>query len=212
MKKLLTVALALAALSILAPQAGFAQAWNNQLGIYTDPAGDPVTSNYDATPFTQFYAYLVLTDPVNHSFAGGVDTARPITQVSGFECKVTMPASELFSVTNEFFPADAIDVGAKPSYAVGFASPVPVVGGTVVLNTWRFMVDDDAQYDIFMDITRFPSLPGVMAILDAEDTDDPLSPVYVSTGDFAVPVFSINGTAAVAIESDTWGGVKSLFR
>jgi hypothetical protein len=210
MKKLLTVALALAALTILAPQASFA--WNNQLGIYTDPAGAPLTANFAATPFVPFDAYLVLTNPVNHTFNGAVGTAEPITSIGGFECKVIMPESSDFVTLSRTFPVNAIDVGAPPSYVVGFATNVPVVNQAIVLCTWSFMASTNAQFDIFLDITRFPGLAGEMAVNDVNDPDEPLSAVYVSTGDVGVPVFSVNGTAAVAIENDTWGGVKSLYR
>jgi len=57
MKKLLFAVSALAALSLLAPSTGFAQA-TNTLGIYLDEAG--TLNSGPVTPFTATDIYLVL--------------------------------------------------------------------------------------------------------------------------------------------------------
>lgn len=212
MRRLLTLAATFAALTLLTPQLGQAQSFESQLGIYSDQVGTPTAANYVATPNMAFYAYLVLTDPVNDNFNGATGTARPITQIDGYECKVVMPEGHGFFNLGITYPGDALNLATPPDYVVGFASSVPVVGGAVVLCSWNLMVTDSEQYDITMNLTRFPSLAGAMSVLDAEDTDDPLVPVYVSTNDFAVPVFSINGDAAIAVDNASWGDVKALFR
>ena len=212
MRRLLTLAATFAALTLLMPQIGQTQTFESQLGIYSDQVGTPSAANYVATPNMAFYAYLVLTDPVNDSFDGATGTARPITMVDGYECRVNMPEGDGFFNLGITYPAQALNLALPPDYVVGFATSVPVVGNAVVLCSWNLMVSDNEQQDITMNLTRFPSLAGTMSIVDGEDPQDPLVPVYVSTNNFAVPVFSINGDAAIAVDDASWGDVKALFR
>ncbi len=212
MKRLLYVTATLAAFSLLMPQVGLAQTFYSQLGIYSDQVGTPEAANFVATPNTPFNAYLVLTNPINEAYDGGTGTTRPITLVDAFECKIIMPETAGFVKLSETYPEQAINLATPPDYVVGYAASVPVVGNAVVLCTWQFMVTSGDQADIFLGLVRFPSIPGEMAIVDAEDPQDNLCKVYVSTNNFAVPVFSINGTAAVATVDASWGDVKALFR
>jgi len=211
MKKLTISVWALAALSLMMVSSGYAVN-PNQLGIYTDASGDPATANFTATPNVPFMAYLVLTNPVNHSYDGGADTNEPITMVNGFECRVTMPSTNTFFVLDTTYPVQSLDLGAGPSHVVGFNANVMVTGNSLVLCTWEIMVTNTDTFNIFMGPSQFPSIAGKMAILDAGDAQDPLSAVYVSTGDTSIPVFSVNGTDAVAVDNESWGGVKALFR
>jgi hypothetical protein len=65
MKKLLFAVSALAALSLLAPSTGLAQA-QNVLGLYADEAA--TTNNIEgATPFSQHNIYMVIENPYNTS-------------------------------------------------------------------------------------------------------------------------------------------------
>ena len=218
MKKLLFAAMTLAAFSMLMPQVGQAQHMN-QVGIYTDMVGTPSAANYAATPSVPFDVYLVLTNPMNDTYNGGTGTNRPVTIVSGFEAKVIWPASATFFKLSESFPANAIDAASdSDEYAVGYATPVAVVDNAIAVCHWQLMVTTTDPYHIFLDTIRFDSIDGFMAFIDAEDPNDTdwqdgnLAPMHVSTGDKALPVFSINDTATVAVEAETWGGVKSLFR
>lgn len=211
MKKLLFVASALAALALLAPSAGFAQTAWNQLGIYTTQTGVPGSENTNVAVFTQVNAYLVLTKPVNETFDGGTNTNAPVTSLSAFECRVVFPDELNFAVTSQILPPQALNVGTPPDFVVGLAVPIPVTNQAVVLITWRFRPFDDQPQSIFLAPTLAPSIPGKMAIVDANDPKIPLVAVYPASGSFAAPVFSVNG-GAVAIENETWGGVKSLFR
>jgi len=211
MKRLLILAATFAAVTLLMPQIGQAQAFTNQLGIYSDPLGTPASANFNATPNVAFNAYLVLTNPMNDTFDGGVETKRSITMVNAFECRVTMPTSSHFLNLGVTYPVDAINFGEGSYYIVGFAPGVPVTNNAVVLCTWELMVTDAAEYNIMIGLARFPSIAGHLAIADAEDPQDPLSPVYVSSGDFDSPVFSVNGSA-VPVDTESWGDVKALFR
>jgi len=181
MKKLFFAVFALAALSLLAPSTGFAQSAWNQLGIYTDSTGDPATANFTASLGVPFTAYLVLTNPVNEAL-GNPPTVAPITAVDGFECKLVSPVDNtLFFQLTETFGGNAINVGIAPDYVVGFAESVPVTGNAVVLVTWSFMAVAPGTYDFFLDITDIPGIPGVMSVVDGNEVDNNLVPVYRST-------------------------------
>ena len=208
MKKLMLSVYALAAFSLLMASTGFAA---GTLGIYTDPAGDPGTVHYAATPFVPFTVYLVLTDPVNNTFNGGTDTNNQINWIGGFECKVNMPLSASFAKVSENYPVAKVNVGEYPYYVVGYSGSIPVSNNAVVLCTWEFVVQDVTAMNVYLDKTRFPSIDGEMAILDGGDGDR-LVPVYVSSGSVDAPVFSINGSDAVATDVKSWGNVKALFR
>lgn len=213
MKRLLFLTATFAALALLAPQIGQAQPYTNQLGIYSDMVGTPSSANFVAAPNVPFNAYLVLTYPVNDNFQGGTGTNRPVTQVGAFECRVNLPSEAGFIAGAPTFPGGGVNIESSPYLVVGYVTPIPVVNNAAVLATWSMMVTDSEQHDITMGLAHFPSIPGEMAIVDAEDTTgDDLVPVFVSTADFAVPVFSINGTAAVATEESSFGSVKALFR
>ena len=213
MKKLLFAVSALAALSLLAPSAGFAQGAYNQLGIYTDNTGLASSANYVATVNVPFFAYLVLTNPYNYAQGPiGSEVEAAVTAIDGWEARITFPADATWFTLSTTFPANAIDIGAKPDFVVGFATSVPVTGNAVVLCTWQFMALAPTKFNTFFNVASIPSIPGTMAIVDANDDGPNLVSVYPSTNDFAVPVFSVNGTDAVAVENESWGGVKALFR
>ncbi|MCB1183459.1 hypothetical protein KDM41_08490 [bacterium] len=217
MKRLMLTAATLAALTILMPAATMAQHLN-QVGIYTDMVGTPAAANYDATPNTPFDVYLVLTNPTNFTFNGGTGTEVAVTDIAGFEAKITWPDSPAFFKTAEAFPAQAIDAASEADeYAMGFATNVPVSGGAVVLATFTLLVTTTDPFQVFLSNIRFDSIDGEMAFVDANDPnstdwqDGNLAPMWGSTGGTANPVFSINDDSAVAIEDQSWGAVKALF-
>lgn len=212
MKKLLYVASALAALALLAPNAGYAQTAFNQVGIYSTNTGTPGTENFNATPFVGFSGYLVLTKPVNHAFAGGTNTSVPVTSLAAYEFRLTIP-TEGFLKTGDILPPGALNVGSAPDYVIGLATPLAVTNQAAVLATFSFLALDALPKNIFLGPTSAPGVPGQMSFIDM--LDPPLSAgfqvMYPSSGSAAAPVFSVNG-AAVAIENQSWGNVKSLFR
>ena len=213
MKKLFFAVFALAALSLLAPSTGFAQTAWNQIGIYTDQTGTPESANAVAELGVEFFAYLVLTNPVNESFGAGNDGTEPVTAVDGFECKITLPASSSFFQLGVAYPAQAVNIGNEPNYYVGFATSVAVTGTSVVLATFRYLILAPGVFDVFLSGPDIPSLGEGMAFVDGNDGETfNLQAVFPSTSTTAVPVFSINGTNAIATEAQTFGGVKSLFR
>ena len=206
--------LMLVGMTLLQDTAG-AQIYENEFGIYTDPTGDPAAANVEVPVITPVNIYLVATNPVNHSFQGGTDTTRPIAFVNGFEAKIIFPPQgPNFWILSTSFPVQAINIGTAPDYIVSFGSPVPVVDQRVVLVTWEFFVLDTATYNTYLGVTDFPAVEGAMGILDSEDEfyPDGVQAMHPSTNDYDVPIFSVNGDAAIAVEEQSWGGVKALFR
>ncbi len=222
MKKMFFAVSALAALSLLAPSVGFAAQGTaaNQIGIYSDATGDVDSANIDIAPSNVFHAYLVLTNPINNTRDGGTNTNTPVTMVEGFEVRVIKPAglNATWFQMGEALPPDGIDAGTAPDYVVGFGTPFAVVGNATVLIDWTLMMLSGDPHEWYLGLTSFPSLDGTMSYQDADDTtvphdqgNIPLVSAYPSSGDYADAVFSVNGTA-VAIENESWGNVKALFR
>jgi len=196
-----------------------AQSAYNALGIYTDPSGDPTSSCFESSLGTPFTAYLVLTNPINNEFDGCQNTARPIQQVSGFECRITMPNSQSFFMLEENIAGtDFIDCqNCRPNYTVCFTNAVPVLNNALVLVTWTFLVLAPGTYDIFMAETQWPTQPSALLVIDAEDPQDGRSAVVSSTLSEQVPVFSINDChiswpIVVPNTAYSWGSIKSLYR
>ena len=197
MKKLLFAVSALAALSLLASSVGFATTAPNQLGIYTEQTG--FTSNIDGIGAgEQFNAYLVLTNPINEDF-DDTGLSEPITAIDGFECAVIMPEGLNFLPLQAIFPPQALNIGTAPDYVVGFASPVPVVDNAVTLITWLFANIDGGEYNIYLGPTSVPRLPGLMSIVDTNDSDSvPSQPIYpVSEDGTSLPEFLNRRTRSV---------------
>ncbi len=222
MKKLFFAVSALAALTLLAPSAGFAQTAFNQIGLYTDMTGTPSSASINPTVNVPFSVFLVVTNPVNHAFVDGNGTPpfeRVMTAVSGFEAQVgfwTGPAAAdptlpgLF-VLSQNFNGNAIRLGEGNEYVVGFADPVPVSGVAAMMMTFSVMVTDGNPKEVFLNTTTVPSIPGFMAIVDGSIVSNNLQAAWPSSGDYANHVFGIN-TGVVAVETESWGNVKSLFR
>jgi hypothetical protein len=203
MKKLFFVMSALAALTLLAPSTGFAKA-DNQIGIYSEAAAGDGTQNFVVTPNVPFFAFLVLTQPVDN---GGT----PVTQVEAFECKVTFSNGGSIFKLAETLPPQAINVGdsSNPAlgldYAVGLGVPTNVVGGAVTLVQFQFLALVGTQIDVFVEL----STTGNMYYQEAAGKT--LVDYYSSSGDVALPVASFNGIVT-ATDEETWGGVKALYR
>lgn len=204
---------ALAALSLIAPSAGFAQGAYNQLGLYLDQAGDPNTAEYTGIG-SQFTAYLVLTNPVNEAYNDGQGTPpyeRPMDLVSGFELQIVFPTGATFFKLSQAYNGQGLNIGTEPDFIVGYSTPVPVTDGAVWLMSFTMLPLDGNPREIFFGTSSVPSLPGVMAVADGSIENDNLQAVYPSSGDLSLPVFGVN-TGVVATEAESWGSVKSLFR
>jgi len=219
MKKLFFAVSALAALTLLAPNAGFAGTAFNQLGLYTDEVGTESAASIDIAPSTQFNVFLVVNRPVNEAFVDGNGTPpfqRVMNEVSGYECAVGFWDSNDALIPGLFvlattFNGNAVRLGTGGNFVVGFASPIPVTAGAAMLTTFNIMVLDTNPKEIFLDVSTPASLPGTMAIVDGAIVNDNLQAAFPSSGNLSAHVFGIN-TGVVAVENESWGGVKALFR
>jgi hypothetical protein len=213
MKKLLFAVCALAAISLLAPNAGFAQpdpaVWSNRIGIYTtqDAQSASVTS---MGAFSTFSLYMVLCNPTNAD-------ETPATVVNGFECTVNFTGPAYFLLNTTLAGAGGLDIDSSVNgFAVGWADPgLPVTNGLVHLVTWQFMLQAPANsstpFRAYMGPATQPSVPGGYMAINVPTSTTLLRPCLPSSGDFAQMVFAI-GETPVAIQSATFGDVKALFR
>ena len=214
MKKLLFAVCALAAISLLAPNAGFAQdpdpnVWDNRIGVYTS-ADAASASLASMAPFSQFDIYMVLSNPRRSDGSAA-------TVVNGFECTVSFTGPSYFILSTTLAGAGGLDIDSAPNgYAVGWADPgLPVVNGLVHLLTWQIMLQGAANsstpFQIFMGPATAPSVPGGYMAINVPDSETLLRPCLPSSGDFAEAVYAI-GLTPVAVENSSFGAVKALFR
>jgi hypothetical protein len=211
MKKLLFAVSALAALSLLAPSTGFAQhMYDNTIGLYTTPNGlgvDNTGTNQIGAPVN---VYMVLAKPA------AMD-GTPFTGITAFDCQLNFnPIGGIF-VTGNALNGEGFNIGDVGSidlgfleFIVGFAAEVPVdpVDGSLLLVTLQFINSNVEQVDITMSPASIPSIPGTIGFLPG---DPPLIEMFPSSGSLDTPVFSFNATA-VAVEDESFGSVKALYR
>ena len=180
---------------------------------------------YDANCFRMYDNSLVSLDlylvyPVNFDFEAGLE--RPVTNVSGFECKVT--GSEGVMILGWSFPTPVINVGLRPGeLIVGYGAPIPVTSGSAVLATVDLFIGDVTNFDLpeaplarcvneanatlFIDPIYNASFAGTVAYVDADDTSDP------DAAGVPVPLhIAIYQEVPVDIDDTAWGSLKALFR
>lgn len=207
MKKLLFAVSALAALSLLAPSSGFAQhVYFNQVGLYMDANGMGDTGTNDVgTPVNVF---LVLTRPAEGEsvFAG----------VKAFECQLNFsPAGQMFKLGDALI-SEGLNIGDVDNiglgyleYIVGFSDVVALQADeSIALVTFTFMNLNPGVVEVTLGPPSVASIPGEMAFLAPNST---LYPMFSSGGMPDAPVFKFNDMA-VAVENESFGGVKALYR
>ena len=189
MKKL---ALVLTLTIVALAGSAFAQSWADNMGVYFDPAG---TQNCGTMgPFTPTPAYLVLTH---------VATA----DVNAWELKLLYNNVMQLSFTPRGSAVDAAIVEGE--HIVGVASPLPVVGGTVVVADLTLMVTNTSEAGIGVDGVFFHTLP--TRVPAYQGSDEVVRELRPSTSPGS-PVMVINDGCAVGTETSSFGALKSLFR
>ncbi|MBK8165737.1 MAG: hypothetical protein IPK64_07180 [bacterium] len=207
MKKLLFAVCALAAISLLAPDAGFAQ-WENHIGIYT--SADAANHCIATTPATQTSIYFVISNP-------RLGDGTPVAAVNAFELRVLVegPAGSMFRLA-ETLPVGAINVGVSTDpydsmYIAGWPGTTPVVGGFCSVMTWNVLFLAPGPWYFRLSPTTNPGVAGKMAINVPVGEENFLVGLMPSSDDFANPVFSA-GDCVVSTETSSFGNVKALFR
>jgi len=204
---MLFVVTALAAMTLIAPGSGLAQGADNQYGIFFDMGATQV--NINTVVNVPFHAYLILLQPVDEAMT-------TVTEINAFEVSVRLDnIASLFKLAAVVVPPNSINAGdvsdmlAGLKYKVGLANPYPVTDGKAVLIDFTFMKTDSAPVYIYLEDTD--TGPIQYSVPTADPDVSYLVPAFTASGDQGTPVASFNGSA-VAVESQTWGQLKSLYR
>lgn len=207
MKKLLFAVCALAAISLLAPNAGYAQ-WENHIGIYTST--DAADHCFATTPLTPTNIFFVISNP-------RLGDGTAVTAINAFELKVLIdgPAGSMFRLA-ETLPTGAINVGVSTDpynaeYVAGWPGATPVVGGYCSVMTWNVLFLAPGPFYFRLAPTTNPGVAGKMAFNVQVGDEAILVGCLPSSDDFADPVFS-SGDCVVSTEASSFGNVKALFR
>ena len=214
MKKLFFAVSALAALSLLAPSAGFAEhVYSNQVGLYLDAGGTGTGTMAVGVPVSVF---LVLTKPTDVE-----NGEAPYTSVNAFELTMYFnppPGASLFKL-NEVLPATAVPVGDTAHLADGYLEYIMAMSedhfGTaesIVLIEFLFMVNVATPFEVTLGpaSTFTPSIPDEMVYMSVSPD---LRVMNSSGGDHDSVVFTFNvDGGAVPTENESFGSVKALFR
>ena len=168
------------------------------IGVYFDPCA---CVNCISMDVGLQRAFLVITHPTSPQGVGG------------WECKMWMEGPAY--MTNVDLQGQEINMGTPPEYIVGTVEPQinPFTYPAIVVAVIDFLITTTADPITFwIDGTRFHSLPErVPAYLDGSDNNI-IKELKQATGGRDFPVPTVNGDCAVATETETWGGVKALFR
>ena len=210
MKKLLFAAAAMVMLSMLAPGTGFAEPTHpNEVGRYTNDDGTGATGIYGIG--TLLEVYLVLTRPTDTL------TGNPYTTINAFECRLNFnPIGDLFKL-GEILPPESINIGESNNimegyleYVVGIGTDWPVTDESVVLVHFLFMHFAPGVIEVTLGpISNYnPSIPDHMAF---QSLPGHLLIMHSMGGCHECPVFLFEGEA-VAVENETFGSVKALYR
>ncbi|MCK9995157.1 MAG: hypothetical protein KAH56_02625 [Candidatus Krumholzibacteria bacterium] len=207
MKKLLFAVSALAALSLLAPSTGFASdhVYPNQVGMYEFSDGTGATGTFDVNSIVT--VFLVLTKPEKD----GV----PYETINAFELTLNFnPAGNMFKL-GEVYPGTNVDVGDSANiglgyltYIVGLAESHPVTDESFTLLEFSFMHTAPGIIEVSLAPTPKPGIDGEMAY---QSVSGDLRIMYSAAGPDGGPVYIFDG-AAVAVENESFGSVKSLYR
>ncbi len=214
MKTLRHVILFLTVLTLFVPAASLAQfQYSNQIGMYTteDGLGATGTSVMGAA----VDVFLVLTKPTDVE-----NGEAPFSACCGFELTMTFsptPNDDLF-VLRADVPPYSIDIGPNKDINLGYLDffcgidytrPPLVVDEAVVLVSFTFLNANPGVTEVTLGPSYAPSIAGQMAFLGEEP--EQLRAMYSKGGSHDAPVFIFNGEA-VAVENESFGSVKALYR
>lgn len=188
--------------------------YSNTIGLYSSASA--TSSELFSPPLGSLQnIYFILSDP---RAPGGA----PIGAIQGFEFRVRaeVPTGAVMYYMSETMPAPYINIGqpygqADRSYVVGFANPVPTVNRLVTLMTWQVLIlDVTPPIYLYLEPGTPASVPSMLAFAYPVGDDLLLAGVTGAQPLFSLPEFAIGAHLAppVAIETTSFGGVKSLFR
>jgi len=170
--------------------------------------------------------YLYVLSPYNPSFDGG--EGRDVQHIKGFECRIE--AFGDVAVLGVRYPVPSINAGTGTSYAVGYSEPVPVTDWFFALAEVDILIEsglggakskgsavaaspvgcNNPSGRLLIAPTYRPSLPGLMAYLDADDPDDP---VVGATRYVEDPEADVRTEPRPVSEGkSSWGFIKAIYR
>jgi len=207
MKSILLAVVAVFSISMLAPGTGFAEPTHfNEIGLYTTTDGYGETGTFVVNAPVD--VYLVLPKPASQDF--------PCDNVKAFECQLNFnPIGGIFKLM-DLLLAPGLNIGYTDyihegylEYIVGFSEGVPVVNEAAALIHFQFLNTNSGPVEVTLGPVAHASIPGQMAFLYSNET--PLEIMYPVSGHPDDPVFIFNG-AAIAVETESYGSVKALYR
>ncbi len=210
MKKMLLAVIAVFSISMLAPGTGLAEPTHfNEIGLYTTTDGFGETGTFVVNAPVD--VFLVLTKPA--------DDEIPCDGVKAFECQLNFnPIGGIFKLM-DLLLAPGLNIGYTDyihegylEYIAGFSDPLPVVNEAAALIHFQFLNTNSFPVEVTLGPVSAPSILGHMAFLppDAVVYDD-IEIMYPVSGAPDAPVFIFNG-AAIAVETESFGSVKALYR
>ena len=210
MKKLPLIMSAFALLLLVVPVWSIAQdSYPNEVGLFVNP---DATGPAGISPQIQVPTdiWLVLTNVVDLENGGA-----PMETVKGFECRIGVapdPTGDFFLLDFDFADSNAssVNIGnwSDGELIVGYALPVSVADENVVLAKITVFCNSSTRYDLSLNPTSKPGIPGEMAFVGEDGT---IKQMYSIGGSIGATVFSIYGEA-VAVENESFGSVKALYR
>ena len=208
MRKSLFAVSTIAALSLLlVPGSSIAEPTSpNEIGLYMTPDGYGATGTLVVgTPVT---VYMVLTRPEKNGI--------PYETINAFECMLTFdPVGNLYKL-GDILPPYAINIGDNNhigdgylEYVVGLGVDLPVTDESVVLIEFLFLHYAPGVIEVALGPISVPSIPGWM---DYQSVEGDLRIMYSIAGAIhEAPVFLFGGFA-IAVETESFGSVKALYR
>ncbi len=171
----------------------------DSFGVYFDTAGNANCTT--AAAFEAVTAYLLLMNP-----AGPTDA---------FECSVSMSGAP-YMILSTVVGGSCLcwDDGSYCGpyiFVHGCLDNFPVTeDGTIVLATWRILLQAPSELLFRIGQATVPSLPGGLPVLSGSGV---LRQGAVASGDVNLPVAGINAAICpVSDEVNAFGAVKGLFR
>jgi len=211
MKKLLFVVSAITAFSLLALGTSSAEPTHpNEVGLYMTPDGYGATGTYVIDAPVE--VYMVLTKPADVE-----NGDAPYTSINAFALSVSfnpIPNNNLFFLGADL-PPGSIDIGLRKDinqgvldFFVGIPFDVPVTDESVVLATLYFFNMTTAPTAVTLGPEPRTNIEGQM-IYQSEEGE--IRVMHSVGGSHDAPVFIFNGEA-VAVENESFGSVKALYR
>ena len=164
----------------------------DSVGVYFDTSGN--INSISEPMFTPYDAYLLV--------------ANPSAAVDGFECAATRSGAPYFVLATTLEGGGIDEDPAADVYRVQCPTPYPVANGAIVAVHWRLMQQASTPLFFYVAPTDPPSLPGALPVLR---NGGALRQGRIMSGSPLVPGACVNYWC-FAVESSTFGAVKSLFR